>query len=66
MRKLFKVQKCVALAGKLPSGVRVGRVWETVGRYERLAVAERVAQNLRQDLHDNPVAHRATGEVRVQ
>jgi hypothetical protein len=55
MIKKFKVQKCVALAGKLPSGVRVGRVWETIGRYKRLAVAERVAQNLRQDLHDNEV-----------
>jgi hypothetical protein len=55
MTKKFKVQKCVALAGKLPSGVRVGRVWETVGTYGRRAVAERVAQNLRQDLHDNEV-----------
>jgi hypothetical protein len=51
----FKVQVCMTLAGKLPSGVRVGRIWETVGRYARPAVAERVAQNLRQDLHNNAV-----------
>jgi hypothetical protein len=51
----FKVQKCVTLTGKLPSGVRVGRVWQTIGVYKRRAVAERVAQNLRQDLHDNEV-----------
>lgn len=48
----FKVQKCTALTVKLPSGVRVGRVWETVGTWKRRAVAERIAQNLRQDLHD--------------
>lgn len=51
----YKVQKCISLAGKLPSGVRVGRVWETVGTYKRVAVAERVAQNLRQDLKDQEV-----------
>lgn len=51
----FKVQKCVALAGKLPSGVRVGRVWVTVGVWKRRATAERVAQNLRQDLKNNEV-----------
>lgn len=55
MRKPYKVQKCVALAGKLPSGVRVGRVWETVAVYKRQAVAERVAQNLRQDEKDKPI-----------
>lgn len=51
----YRVQKCIALAGKLPSGVRVGRVWVTVATYKRQAVAERVAQNLRQDEHDAPV-----------
>jgi len=55
MRKIFKVQKCVALRGKLPSGVKVGRVWTEVNRYSNETVAERVAQNLRQDLHDNEV-----------
>lgn len=54
-RRGFKVQKCVALAGKLSSGVRVGRVWETVGVYGRRAVAERVALNLRSDLKDHEV-----------
>lgn len=51
----FKVQKCVALAGRLPSGVRVGRVWVTVGSWKSIAVAERVAQNLRQDLKNEAV-----------
>lgn len=51
----FKVQKCVALAGRLPSGVRVGRVWETIGTYKNRTVAERVAQNLRQDLKNEAV-----------
>lgn len=53
--KKYKVQKCVALRGKLPSGVRVGLVWETVARYKKQATAERVAQNLRQDLKDQAV-----------
>lgn len=57
MKQKFKVQVCVALAGKLESGVRVGRVWKTVtvGRPKRRAVAERIAQNLRQDLKNNEV-----------
>lgn len=50
MATKYKVQKCVALAGKLESGVKVGRVWVLVGAWKRRAVAERVAQNLRQDL----------------
>ena len=54
----YKVQKCLALRGKLPSGVKVGRVWETTGKligYGHKATAERVAQNLRRDLPDNEV-----------
>jgi hypothetical protein len=51
----YKVQKCISLAGKLPSGVRVGRVWETVAVYKNITVAERVAMNLRQDLKNNEV-----------
>lgn len=54
-KRPYKVQKCVALAGKLPSGVRVGRVWVTVGSYSRRPTAERVAQNLRVDLKDQEV-----------
>lgn len=55
MTTKYRVQKCVALTGKLPSGVRVGRVWQTVGVWRREAVAERVAQNLRQDLKNNEI-----------
>lgn len=51
----YKVEKCVSLAGKLPSGVRVGRVWVKVGTWKRRAVAERVAINLRRDLKDQEV-----------
>jgi hypothetical protein len=51
----YQVQKRIAITAKLPSGVRVGNVWETVATYKRRATAERVAQNLRQDFNDNAI-----------
>lgn len=55
MKTKYEVQKCLALRGKLPSGVRVGKVWQRIGVYGRRATAETVAQRLRQDEHDNQV-----------
>lgn len=61
----YKVQKCVALRGKLESGVRVGRVWQPVATFKRRAVAERIAQYQRQDLrHQRPIETR-TAPVRI-
>lgn len=57
----FKVEKRIALTGKLPSGVRVGQVWVNVEpklRPKRRAVAERIAINARID-HDDAVRVRA-------
>lgn len=54
-RKTYKVQKCIALAGKLPSGVRVGKIWQTIATKRNRAVAERVAQLARTDDHDHQV-----------
>lgn len=51
----YRVDKLMAHRGKLESGVKVGRVWVKVGVWKRRAVAERIAQNLRQDLPDNRI-----------
>ncbi len=60
----YKVQKCVALNGKLESGVRVGRVWKNVVVCRRQAVAERLAQHQRTDLrHQRPLVDRP--QVRI-
>lgn len=55
IKKTYKVQKRVALRGKLESGVKVGQVWETIHTYPTRAVAERVAQAERTDDHDRAV-----------
>lgn len=54
-KRTYKVQKCIALAGKLPSGVRVGRIWKTIATKRNKTVAERIAQLARTDDHDHQV-----------
>jgi hypothetical protein len=61
----YKVQECTALRGKLPSGVRVGRIWQTRVVCKNRATAERLAQYQRQDLrHQRPIETR-TAPVRI-
>ena len=61
----YKIQECTALRGKLPSGVRVGRVWQTRFVRKNRTVAERIAQYQRQDLrHQRPIETR-TAAVRI-
>lgn len=50
----FKVQKRIALRGKLDSGVRVGQVWKTIASNRRKAVAESIAWRASID-HDDAV-----------
>ncbi len=54
-RTTYKVQKRVALRGKLESGVKVGQVWETIKSTRNRTVAERVAQLARTDDKDHAV-----------
>lgn len=54
----FKVQKLVALKARTAAGQRqanVGAVWETIARYTRKSVAERVAQHARVDNPNNQI-----------
>jgi hypothetical protein len=52
-RKMFKVQKRVAINGKAASGTRsIGQVWETIARGKRETVAEAIAIRARIDHSD--------------
>lgn len=53
-RQLYKVQRRIALAAKLESGVRVGQVWQTIATGKRLATAETIALRARIN-HDDAV-----------
>lgn len=61
----YKVQECVALRGKLPSGVRVGRVWQTRFVRKNRTVAERLAQYQRIDLRHARRPETRTAPVRI-
>lgn len=58
----FKVQKQVEPRRKQPG---VGRVWETVAKGKRQAVAERLAQYARQDLRHQRPQETRTAQVRI-
>lgn len=59
MATKFKVQRAIEVHGNLQEAVRIGRVWETVVKPKRRAVAERLAQLNRIDArHERPIVTR--------